>query len=55
MYYLTIKAKRKDAKKHIAKKGHSISELAAFGYNNLNNKYIVEIFDAKWNFVMSVK
>lgn len=55
MYYLTIKAKRKDAKKHISKKSHSIDELVTFGKNTLNDKYVVDIYDSKWNLVMLVK
>ena len=55
MYYLTITAKRKNAKRHIVTKSESLDELRNLGKNNMNDEYIVEIYTGKWELVERVK
>lgn len=51
MYYLTTTAKRKNAKRHIVMKSDSIEELKKIAENNINPRYIAEIYDGKWNLI----
>ena len=55
MYYLTITAKRKNAKRHISNKGNDIDYLRKLGKNNINDRYIVEIYNGKWELIEMVK
>ena len=50
MYYLTTKAKRKDAKRHIVSKCKDIEYLRTLA-KNMNACYIVEIYNGKWELV----
>ena len=54
-YILTTTAKRKNAKRHIVTKSESLDELRNLGKNNMNDKYIVEIYTGKWDLVERVK
>lgn len=53
MFYLTITAKVKNARRHIVKKGNNIDELRKLG-NNMNIHYITEIYDGTWQLVETV-
>ena len=53
MYYLTITARRKDAKRHISKRSSSLDELRRLS-ENLNHRYIIEIYDGKWNLIETI-
>lgn len=55
MYYLTITAKRKNAKRHIAIKSEDLEYLKRIGRDNINNCYITEVYDSKWNFIEKIK
>lgn len=55
MYYLTTTAKRKNAKRHIASKGTDIEYLRNIGKNNINDCYITEIYNGKWELVERIK
>ena len=48
MYYVLIKAKRKNAKRHIAGKYETYSE-ALRNALYIHSKYVVEIADGRWN------
>lgn len=51
MFYVTIKAKRKNAKRHIITKYATFEEAYRF-YNLMDNpKYIYEICNGKWETV----
>jgi len=58
-YYLTVTARRKNAKRHIITSGFSktfesiadAEKIAA----NLNKYYIVEIYNSKWELVKVIK
>ena len=54
MYYLTTTAKRKNAKRHIAWKSDDIEYLRGRA-NNLNDCYIVEIYNGKWELIERIK
>lgn len=54
MYILTITAKRKGARRHIVYKNSSIDELKLRA-NNLNDKYIIEIYTGSWKLVERIK
>ena len=54
-YILTITAKRKDAKRHIARKSNSIDDLRTFGRKNLNDCYKVDIYTGDWKLIENVK
>ena len=54
-YILTITSKRKNAKRHMVTKSESLNELRNLGKNNMNDKYIVEIYTGKWELVERVK
>ena len=51
MYYLTVTARRKDAKRRIALKGNDLEYLKRVAERNINKAYIVAICDGKWNTV----
>ena len=53
-YILTIKAKRKDARRHIAKRDRSIENLRHVA-KKLNSRYITEIYTGNWNFVERIE
>lgn len=53
-YILTIEAKRKGAKRHIVKKSSDIEELRKLS-NNLNDRYKVDIYNGKWQFIENIK
>lgn len=55
MYILTTTSKRKNAKRRIVTKSESLDELRNLGKNNMNDKYIVEIYTRKWELVERVK
>ena len=55
MYILTTTSKRKNAKRHIVTKSESLDKLRDLGKNNMNDKYIVEIYTGKWEIVERVK
>lgn len=54
-YILSITARRKNAKRHIVCKSANLEELRRLGVNNINDKYIVEIYDGAWNLVEHIK
>ena len=54
MYYLTTTAKRKNAKRHIARKSEDINYLKRLG-RNISERYIVEIYNGKWELVETIK
>lgn len=51
MYYVTIKAKRKNAKRHIKAKFelYNMALKYAKHYLVFHQKYIIEICDGRWN------
>lgn len=51
MYYLTITAKRKNAKRHISSKGNDIERLRRLANNINKDYYVVEIYNGKWELV----
>ena len=55
MYYLTITAKRKNAKRHIVTKSDILDKLIKLGKNRINYNYIVEIYTGKWELFERVK
>ena len=54
-YILTITAKRKNGKRHIVTKNSDLNFLRGLGIYNINNKYIVEIYNGNWQLVERVK
>lgn len=54
MYYLTITAKRKNAKRHIAEKSNDIEKLEKLA-KNMNECYVVEIYDGRWNLIKTIE
>jgi len=54
MYYLTTTAKRKNAKRHIVRKSEDINYLKRLG-RNVSERYIVEIYNGKWELVETIK
>lgn len=50
MFYLTITAKRKNAKRHIVKKSNDIDVLRNLS-RNMNKRYRVEIYNGKWELI----
>lgn len=54
-YILTITAKRRNAKRHIAQRGESLEELIR--YSNVINKdrYHVDIYNGKWELVKKIR
>ena len=55
MYYLVITAKRKNAKRHIAMRSDNLDYLKDVGKNDINDCYITEIYDGKWDLVERIK
>lgn len=59
MYYITITAKRKNAKRHIAKKVNTIEDAKKSPFYNYAKekdcKYNYEIYTGKWDFVNNLK
>ena len=53
-YYLTITARRKNAKRHIAAKDSDLNFLRRLG-KNCTQLYNVAIYDGRWNLVEEVK
>lgn len=58
-YYLTITARRKNAKRHIITNGYcktfeSIADAEKTAAN-LNKCYIIEIYNSKWELVKVIK
>lgn len=51
MYYLTITAKRKNAKRHISSKGNDIERLRRLANNINKDYYVVELYNGKWELV----
>lgn len=51
MYYVTITAKRKNAKRHIKAKFELYNMALKYAKRlyYLNSKYIIEIYDGRWN------
>ena len=54
MFYLTITAKRKNAKRHIVSKSSDIDALRKLA-RNMNNCYLVEIYNGKWELVETIE
>lgn len=52
-YYLTVTARRKNAKRHIAHKDKDLHFLRALG-RTLTDRYNVAIYDGRWNLVEEV-
>lgn len=52
-YILTVTAKRKNAKRHIVERG-TIEDCRRLA-NNMNEKYIVEIYNGKWELVETIR
>jgi len=53
MYYLTITARRKDAKRHVVTKSQSVDYLRAYG-SHLKDSYKREIYDGRWALVETI-
>ena len=55
MYYLTTRTRRKNARKtrSIVAKGNDFEYLCNLAENNINKKYIVEIYNGRWELVKS--
>lgn len=53
-YYLTITARRKNAKRHITEKSKDLNILRQLA-NNINDSYIVSIYDGAWNLIERIK
>lgn len=51
-YILTMTAHRKNAKRHIAKRG-TMDVLKRYS-NNLNRNYRIEIYDSRWNLIETI-
>ena len=51
MYYVTITARRKNGKRHIHDKFGSYKLALKYvkKLSDLNSKYIIEIYDGRWN------
>ena len=55
-YILTVTAKRKNAKRHIVERNSNIEHLRKLAVNNLNkDRYIVEIYNSKWELLETIK
>ena len=50
-YILTITAKRKNAKRHIQERSNDINALIESAKHINHDKYIVEIYNSKWQLV----
>ena len=53
-YIMTTTAKRKNAKRHIDTRSNSLDYLRAQGLIR-NDRYIVEIYNTKWELIERVK
>lgn len=53
MFYLTITAKRKNAKRHIAQKSNNLDELRDAGKKY--GRYITEIYNGKWELIEKIQ
>ena len=53
MYYLTTRTRRKNARKarSIVTKGNDFEHLCDLAENNINKRYIVEIYNGRWELV----
>lgn len=54
MYSLTITAKRKNGKRHIVTKSTRIDYLKELAKNLNHTRYVVEIFNSRWQLVETV-
>jgi hypothetical protein len=54
MYYLTVTAKRKNAKRHITSTHNNIKALEQHAKFIDSNRYNVEIYNGKWEFVKEI-
>ncbi len=57
MYYITSKAKRKNAKKHIVEKVENYKDLLGrlYYWIGLNDNYIYEAYNGKWRKVLEMQ
>lgn len=55
MYILATTARRKNAKRHIAATSNDLNYLRKIGKDNIDDRYIVEIYNAKWELIEKVK
>ena len=55
MYYITSKAKRRNAKRHIVEKVKNFEDVGfrLRRWCMLNNKYIYEVYNGNWELVCS--
>lgn len=53
MYYVTITAKRKNGRRHIHERfePYDLAIKYVKKLSDLNSKYIIEIYDERWNLV----
>ena len=53
MYYVTIKAKRKNGRRHIQERFDSYDQAIKYAkqLSDVSSKYIIEICDGRWNTV----
>ena len=54
-YILTTKSNRRNAKRRIVTKSEDLDRLRILGKDNINDKYIVEIYAGNWELVERVK
>lgn len=55
-YILTVTAKRKNAKRHIVERNNNKEHLLKLAKENLNkDRYIVEIYNAKWELLEAIR
>lgn len=55
-YILTVTAKRKNAKRHIVERNNNKEHLLKLAKENLNkDRYIVEIYTAKWELLEAIR
>ena len=55
-YILTVTAKRKNAKRHIVERNSNKEHLLKLAKENLNkDRYIVEIYNAKWELLEAIR
>ena len=52
-YYLVTTARRKNARRHIDIRSTDIEQLRSYG-KHINKKYIVEIYNGKWELVETI-
>ena len=51
MYILAFTAKRKNARRHIEEKSNNLDALRAIANNINKDRYVVEIYNGKWELV----